>query len=168
VLVEFSSIMHRFFANQPLIHSDKTKSQISSNCLLALSCLFCPVWLHQIFILVRVITRWNLVETLDFKCLNFFRKKNHSLAEFFDKISYSYNKTTQKFYVSEILSKNSTKLCFFFREKLRYMKSRISTKFHRLLFRFYFFIIFGIFFSLSPIHTCQKIMAFFVVFYSKE
>jgi len=35
---------------------------------------------------------------------------------------------------------------FVFREKLRYMKSRISTKFHRLLFLFYFFIIFGIFF----------------------
>ena len=45
--------MHRFFANQPLTHSHKTKSQISSNCLLALSCLFCLVWLYQIFILVR-------------------------------------------------------------------------------------------------------------------
>ena len=56
MLVEFSSIMHRFFANQPLIHSHKTKSQISSNCLLALSCLFYLVWLYQIFILVRVIT----------------------------------------------------------------------------------------------------------------
>jgi len=37
--------MHRFFANQALTHSHKTKSQISSNCLLAsfvllvLSCL---------------------------------------------------------------------------------------------------------------------------------
>jgi len=35
--------MHRFFANQPLTHSHKTKSQISSNCLLVfllvLSCL---------------------------------------------------------------------------------------------------------------------------------
>jgi len=35
----------------------------------------------------------------------------------------------------------------FFRKKLRYMKSRISTKFHRLLFLFYFFIIYGIFCS---------------------
>jgi len=39
MLVEFSSIMHRFFANQPLTHSHKTKSQISSNWLLVLSCL---------------------------------------------------------------------------------------------------------------------------------
>jgi len=34
----------------------------------------------------------------------------------------------------------------FFEKKLTYLKSRISTKFHRLLFIFYFFSIFGIFF----------------------
>ena len=56
----------------------------------------------------------------------------------------------------------------FFQKKLRYLKSRISTKFHRLLFLFYYFSIFGIFFSISPIQTCQKIIEFFVVFYSKE
>ena len=30
---------------------------------------------------------WNFGEFLDFKYLNFFQKKNHSFAEFFDKIS---------------------------------------------------------------------------------
>ena len=42
--------------------------------------------------------QWNFVEILDFKYLNFFLKKNHSFAEFFDKISDPYNKTTQKIY----------------------------------------------------------------------
>ena len=56
---------------------------------------------------------------------------------------------------------------FFFQKKLRYQKSKISTKFHRLLFRFYFFSIFGILFFVSPIQTCPKIMDFFVVFYWK-
>jgi len=50
-------------------------------------------------------------------------------------------------------------------KKLRYLKSKISKKFHCLLFLFYFFSIFGIFFSISPIQTCPKIMEFFVVFY---
>ena len=52
-------------------------------------------------------------------------------------------------------------------QKLRYLKSKISIKFHSLLFRFYFFSIFGILFSISPIQTCPKIMEFFVVFYWK-
>jgi len=56
---------------------------------------------------------------------------------------------------------------FFFQDKLRYLKSKISTKCHRLLFRFYFFSIFGILFSISPILTCPKIMKFFVMFYWK-
>ena len=56
---------------------------------------------------------------------------------------------------------------FFFKKKLRYLKSKISTKFHRLLFLFYFFSIFGILFSISPIQTCPKIMEFFVVFHWK-
>ena len=42
------------------------------------------------------------------------------------------------------------------------------TKFHRLLFIFNSFIIFGIFFSISPIQTCQKIIEIFVVLQSKE
>jgi len=67
-------------------------------------------------------------------------------------------------YGSDILSKNFAKLLFFFQKKLRYLKSKISTKFNRLLFRFYFF---GIMFSISPIQTCPKIMEFFVVFYRK-
>jgi len=46
---------------------------------------------------------------------------------------------------------------------MRYLKSRISTKFYRLLFLFYIFSIFGIFF-ISPIQTCQKIREFFVLF----
>jgi len=41
---------------------------------------------------------WNFVEILYFKYLNFFKQKNHSFAEFFDKISDLYSKTTPKFY----------------------------------------------------------------------
>ena len=51
-----------------------------------------------------------------------------------------------------------------FIKKLRYLKSKISKKFNCLLFLFYFFSIFDIFFSISPILTCPKIMKFFVVF----
>ena len=51
-----------------------------------------------------------------------------------------------------------------FIKKLRYLKYKISTKFHRLLFLFYFFSIFGILFFISTIQTCPKIMDFFVVF----
>jgi len=50
---------------------------------------------------------------------------------------------------------------------LRYLKYKISTKYHRLLFLFYFFSIFGILFSISPTQTCPKIMEFFVVLYWK-
>ena len=57
---------------------------------------------------------------------------------------------------------------FFFQKKLTYLKSRISTKFHHLLFLFLFFKHFWHFFSISPIQTCQKIREFFVVFYSKD
>jgi len=53
---------------------------------------------------------------------------------------------------------------FIFQKKLRYLKSKISTKFHRLLFRFYFF---SILFSISPIQTCPNVMEFFEVFYWK-
>ena len=59
-------------------------------------------------------------------------------------------------------------MVFLFQKKSRYLKSRISTKFHHLVFLFYFFSIFVIFFSISPIQTCQKIRKFFVVFYSKD
>jgi len=57
---------------------------------------------------------------------------------------------------------------FYFEKKLRYLKSKISTKFHRLQFRFYLFRIFGILFSISPIQSCPKIIEFFVVFYWKR
>jgi len=56
---------------------------------------------------------------------------------------------------------------FFFQKKLRYLKSKVSTNFHRLLFCFYFFNSFGIWFSISPIQTCPKIMEFLEVFYWK-
>jgi len=55
-----------------------------------------------------------------------------------------------------------------FIKKLRYLKSKISKKFRSLLFLFYFFSIFGIFFSISPFQTCLKIMKFFVVFYIRR
>jgi len=71
-------------------------------------------------------------------------------------------------YGSKIFLKKFCKTTFFFfKKKLRYLKSKISTKFHRLLFLFYFFSIFGILFSISPIQTCPKIMKFFVVFFWK-
>ena len=44
------------------------------------------------------------------------------------------------------------------------MKSKISTKFNRLLSLFYFFSSFSILFSISPIQTCSKIMKFFQYF----
>jgi len=59
-------------------------------------------------------------------------------------------------------------MLFFFQKELRYLKSKISTTFHRLLFLFYFFSIFDILFSISPIQTCPKIMEFFIVFYWKD
>jgi len=52
-----------------------------------------------------------------------------------------------------------------FIKNLRYLKYKVSTKFHRLLS--FFFSIFGILFSISPIQTCPKIMEFSVVFYWK-
>jgi len=51
-----------------------------------------------------------------------------------------------------------------FIKKLRYLKYKISTKFHRLLFLIYFFSIFGILLSISPIQTCPKIMEIFCSF----
>jgi len=47
------------------------------------------------------------------------------------------------------------------------LKYKLSTKFHRSLFLFYFFIIFSILFSISPVQTWSKIIEFFVVFYWK-
>jgi len=38
----------------------------------------------------------EFVEILNFKYLNFFWKKKYNFAEYFDKISDPYNKTTQK------------------------------------------------------------------------
>ena len=52
--------------------------------------------------------------------------------------------------------KKFCKTMVFFSKKLRYLKSKVSTKFHRLLFLFYFSIPFSILFSISPIQTCPK------------
>ena len=52
--------------------------------------------------------------------------------------------------------KKFCKAMFFFQKKLRYLKSRFSTKFHRLLFLFYICSMYGIFFCISPNQTCQK------------
>jgi len=71
-------------------------------------------------------------------------------------------------YGSKIFSKNSAKLLFCFQKNLTYLEYKISTKFHRLLFLFYFFSIFSILFSISAIETCPKIMELFVVFYWKD
>ena len=64
-------------------------------------------------------------------------------------------------YGSEILSKNSTKLCFFFQKKLRYLKSRILRKFHRLLFLFYFLAFLAFFFQFHLSKFVNKICNFF-------
>jgi len=56
----------------------------------------------------------------------------------------------------------------FSKKKLRYLKSRISTKFHHLLFFFIFLAFLALIFYISPIQTCQNIIEFFVVFYSKD
>ena len=44
----------------------------------------------------------------------------------------------------------------------------LFSKFYDLLFIFYFFIIFDILFSVSPICTCQKILEIFMFFYSVD
>ena len=48
----------------------------------------------------------------------------------------------------------------FFKKKLRYLKSIILTKFHCLLFLFYFFSIFGIFFLFHLSKLVQKLWNF--------
>jgi len=71
------------------------------------------------------------------------------------------------FYESEILSRNSAKLWFFFM-KIWYIW---NPKFHQNSIIYYFFLIFlaflTSFLSISPIQTCVKIIEFFVVFYWK-
>ena len=49
----------------------------------------------------------------------------------------------------------------FYKKKLRHLKSKISTKFHCLLFLFYSFSIFGILLAISRSQTWQKIVEFF-------
>ena len=53
---------------------------------------------------------------------------------------------------------------YFSKQKYIYLKSKIHHKFHPLLFVFYFFNIFDIFFSISPILTCPKILQRFKQF----
>jgi len=129
-----------------------------------------------------------IIRILDFirefwKILEFLLKKNRdtlSTKHFQNSIVYIcffnfavFLKTFFLFYLSTVFKKFVKFLCWFIVwiwhliKKLRYLKSKISTKFHRLLFLFYFFTIFGILFSISPTQTCPKIMEFFVVFYWK-
>ena len=97
----------------------------------------------------------------------------------------NYNKLFFQFYQSIVFKKIVKVLCcfivwirdfikkfcktmVFFQKKLRYLKSKISTKFHHLLFLFYFFSAFFshfVFYLTYP--TCPKIMGFFIVFYFK-
>ena len=71
-------------------------------------------------------------------------------------------------WIRDFIKKFCNTIVFFFKKKLRYLKSKISTKLHHLLFDFYFFLEFlAFFFSISPIETCPKIMEFFVLFYWK-
>jgi len=64
--------------------------------------------------------------------------------------------------------KEFCKIMVYLKKKFRYLKSKISPKFCHLLFLFYFFKIFDIFFFISLIQGCQKIMEFLVVFYWKD
>jgi len=50
VLVDFLPTMHRFFVNQSISHSHSKPNNHTLDCLL--------VWLHQIFTLVRMLTRF--------------------------------------------------------------------------------------------------------------
>ena len=70
-------------------------------------------------------------------------------------------------WIWDFIKKFCKTMVFFFQKKLRYLKYKMSTKFHRLLFLFYIFSIFGILFSISPTQTCPKIMEFLVVLYWK-
>ena len=54
-----------------------------------------------------------------------------------------------------------------FSKKIHIFEIQNFNKIPSLVFLFYFFSIFDIFFSISPIQTYQKIMEFFCVFYSK-
>ena len=71
------------------------------------------------------------------------------------------------FYVLEILSKNFGKSWNVFK-KNRHLKSKFLHKFHRVLFFFYSFSILVIFFPISPIQTCQKILNIFVLLYCTD
>jgi len=57
--------------------------------------------------------------------------------------------------------KEFAKLWLFFEKKLRYLKSKISTKFHRLIFLFIFF---SIFFSIHLSKLVQKLWNFLKCF----
>jgi len=73
------------------------------------------------------------------------------------------------FYGLEILSKNFEKSWNVFQKKYKHLKSKILHKFHRLLFVFLFFYHFGnVFFPISRIQTCQKILNIFVVVYCTD
>jgi len=69
---------------------------------------------------------------------------------------------------TEILSKNSTKLWFFSQKKWRYMKSKISPKFHPLQFLFFFFTTFGIFFLYFTYPNLSKKYGIFFTILLKE
>jgi len=53
----------------------------------------------------------------------------------------------------------------FFLKKIEIFEIQNFNKFPSFTISFYFFSIFDILFSISPIQTCPKIMEFFVVFY---
>jgi len=57
---------------------------------------------------------------------------------------------------------------FFFKKKIKICEIQIFNKIPLFTICFYFFSFFCIFFSISPIQTCQKIIEFLVVFYWKD
>jgi len=77
-------------------------------------------------------------------------------------------KTFVLFYCMDprFLSKNSAKLWFLFSKKNWDIWNQKFQQ-NSIIYYFFFFSIFGIFFSISPIQTGPKIMEFFIVFYWK-
>jgi len=71
------------------------------------------------------------------------------------------------FYGSKIFFKKFCKTRVFFSKKIEIFEIQNFNKIPSLTIFFYFFSIFGILFSISPIQTCPKIMEFFVVFFWK-
>ena len=115
------------------------------------------LWFFIMWIIDFIRELWKFLEYLlkkqryfkyktfsEFHCLQFAFFIFQYFGHLFFRYAYLwFSKKFQNFcvvlmYQSQNLSNNFGKLRFFFKKKLRYQKSKISTKFHRFLFLFYF------------------------------